>query len=50
MPGRLRRLSGPEVVRILGELGFESVSQRGTHVKLRRITVGGRTSIRIDAG
>ena len=42
MPGRLRRLSGQDIVRILGEFGFEPVSQRGTHVKLRRITAGGR--------
>ena len=28
--------SGDEVVRALGRLGFENVSQRGSHVKLRK--------------
>ena len=36
MPGRLRTLSGPDVVRILGRFGFETVGQRGSHVKVRR--------------
>jgi len=39
---RLRALSGGEVVRILGEFGFEVVSQRGSHLKLRRVA-GGET-------
>ncbi len=38
---RLRRLSGDEVVKILRRLGFEIHSQRGSHVKLRRIGPGG---------
>jgi len=42
MPGKLRRLSGQDVVRILGEFGFETVGRRGSHVKLRRITIEGR--------
>ena len=33
---KLRRLSGAEVVRILGHLSFTVYSQRGSHVKLRR--------------
>ena len=34
---KLRVLSGKEVVKILSKFGFEVVSQRGSHVKLRRI-------------
>ena len=34
---RLRRLSGPEVVVIFQGFGFAVVSQRGSHVKLRRL-------------
>ncbi len=30
-----RQLSGAEVVRALGRVGFEQVSQRGSHVKMR---------------
>jgi predicted RNA binding protein YcfA (HicA-like mRNA interferase family) len=35
---RLRRLSGAEVVGILEGFGFVVVSQRGSHVKLKRTT------------
>jgi predicted RNA binding protein YcfA (HicA-like mRNA interferase family) len=38
---KLKRLSGDEVIAIFRRLGFDIVSQRGSHVKLRRITVGG---------
>ena len=41
MSPRLRRLSGSEVITILGRFGFEVLSQRGSHVKLRRIGKGG---------
>ena len=34
---KLRRLSGSEVIRILDHFGFVVHSQRGSHVKLRRI-------------
>ena len=38
---KLRRLSGPEVIRILRRFGFEVHSQRGSHVKLRRTAPSG---------
>jgi predicted RNA binding protein YcfA (HicA-like mRNA interferase family) len=38
---KLRVLSGKEVVKILSKFGFEVVSQRGSHVKLRRILPDG---------
>lgn len=38
---KLRRLSGREVVRILEGFGFETVSQRGSHVKWKRVVVEG---------
>ena len=34
---RMRTLSGTEVMAILGEFGFHPVSQRGSHLKLRRV-------------
>ena len=37
---RLRVLSGREVLKILGSFGFLQHSQRGSHVKLRRIVEG----------
>ncbi len=38
---KLRRLSGDEVIAILKKFGFFVHSQRGSHVKLRRITASG---------
>ncbi|MDQ3573314.1 MAG: type II toxin-antitoxin system HicA family toxin [Actinomycetota bacterium] len=35
MSPALPQLSGSEVVRALGRAGFEQVSQRGSHVKVR---------------
>jgi len=41
LPPRLKRLSGSEVVSILQSFGFEVHSQKGSHVKLRRLNVKG---------
>ena len=38
---KLRRLSGAEIIAILGRFGFTVHSQRGSHVKLRRVLAGG---------
>ncbi|MDE3137462.1 MAG: type II toxin-antitoxin system HicA family toxin [Acidobacteriota bacterium] len=38
---RLRRLSGREIAAALGRFGFRVVSQRGSHMKLQRITPDG---------
>lgn len=38
---RLRRLSGHDVVGILESFGFSTTSQRGSHVKLRRVLPDG---------
>jgi predicted RNA binding protein YcfA (HicA-like mRNA interferase family) len=38
---RLKVLSGAQVVRILSIFGFQVASQRGSHIKLRRIQAGG---------
>ncbi len=38
---RLRRLSGAEVIAILGRFGFILHAQRGSHSKLRRVLVDG---------
>lgn len=37
MAPRLRQLAGRDVVRILESFGFTELSQRGSHVKLRRV-------------
>lgn len=36
-----RRLSGEDVIAIFAKFGFHVHSQRGAHVKLRRVTPGG---------
>jgi predicted RNA binding protein YcfA (HicA-like mRNA interferase family) len=38
---KLRRLSGREVIAVLQRFGFQAVSQRGSHIKLRRIAEDG---------
>jgi predicted RNA binding protein YcfA (HicA-like mRNA interferase family) len=36
MLGKLRKLSGQEVVRLLSEQGFVQVRQRGSHIAMQR--------------
>ena len=38
---KLKTLSGGEVIRILSRFGFGVVSQKGSHVKLRRVLSDG---------
>jgi len=38
---RLKTFGGKEVVKILSQFGFKVVSQRGSHVKLRRVLSDG---------
>ena len=38
---KLRQLSGKEAVGIFEKFGFYEVSQKGSHIKLRRITADG---------
>ena len=40
---KLRTLSGNEVLGILAEFGFQPFSQRGSHIKVRRISGQGQT-------
>ncbi len=39
---RLRRLSGPEVITIFERFGFRRAHQRGSHVRLTRMTATGQ--------
>ena len=41
---KLKQLSGKDVIKILKKFGFEVHSQKGSHIKLRRITVKGKES------
>ncbi|MBC6419495.1 MAG: type II toxin-antitoxin system HicA family toxin [Prochloron sp. SP5CPC1] len=44
---RLKRLSGLEVIKILEKFGFQVHSQRGSHIKMRRITEMGKETLTI---
>jgi len=44
---RLKRLSGSEVIKILQKFGFQIHSQRGDHVKMRRLTETGKETLTI---
>ena len=46
---KLRRLSGHEVVAILHQFGFTVVSQRGSHMKLKRHVVSESQILTIPA-
>lgn len=46
---KLRRLSGREVARVFQDVGFEIVSQRGSHMKLKRTTRGNTEILTIPA-
>ena len=41
MSPKLKRLSGKEVISILNKFGFALFTQRGSHIKLRRIGSAG---------
>ena len=48
MSPKLKRLSSPEVLAVFQGFGFETHSQRGSHVKLRRVTAtGGKQTLTI---
>jgi len=38
---KLRRLSGRDVVGIFEQFGFSVISQRGSHIKLQRLSTAG---------
>jgi len=44
---KARRLSGKDVVKIMSNFGFSVASQRGSHVKLRRVTDVGTQTVTI---
>lgn len=44
---RLRRLAARDIVRLLGNFGFEVISMRGSHAKLARVGPSGRREILI---
>jgi predicted RNA binding protein YcfA (HicA-like mRNA interferase family) len=46
---KLRRMSGDEVAAILSKHGFNKVSQRGSHMKLRRLVGGSSQALTIPA-
>ena len=42
MSPKLKRLSGKQVIALLGRFKFDVESRKGSHVKLRRITADGQ--------
>ncbi|MBI4050206.1 MAG: type II toxin-antitoxin system HicA family toxin [Candidatus Doudnabacteria bacterium] len=42
---KLRVLSGQDLVKIFNKLGFAVAAQRGSHIKLRRVTADGSVQI-----
>ncbi|MGH7639342.1 MAG: type II toxin-antitoxin system HicA family toxin [Candidatus Dormibacteria bacterium] len=46
----LPRITGREVVRALGRLGWVTVVQRGSHAQLKHPTRGGRVTVPLHGG
>lgn len=44
---KLKRLSGQDVIKIFKKFGVKVHSQRGDHVKLRRVTAKGKETLTI---
>ncbi len=44
---RFKRLSGSEVIKILEKFGFQVHSQRGSHIKMRRVTETSKETLTI---
>ena len=49
MGTKLKALSGAEILKILEGFGFVVISQNGSHVKLRRISIGGSETLIVPA-
>ena len=46
----LPRITGRELVRALGQLGWQVVSQKGSHAHLKHPAHGGRVTVPLHAG
>ncbi len=44
---RLPQISGRELIRLLESLGYKTLRQRGSHVRLRRISVVGEHNVTV---
>ena len=45
MGAKLKTLSGRELISIFEQFGFAAISQNGSHVKMRRISVSGSETV-----
>jgi predicted RNA binding protein YcfA (HicA-like mRNA interferase family) len=44
---RLPQVSGRDLVRLLHSLGYETIRQRGSHIRLRKVTVVGEHNLTV---
>jgi predicted RNA binding protein YcfA (HicA-like mRNA interferase family) len=44
---RLPQVSGRDIVRLLHSLGYETIRQRGSHIRLRKITAVGEHNLTV---
>ncbi|MFM6154834.1 MAG: type II toxin-antitoxin system HicA family toxin, partial [Sphaerospermopsis kisseleviana] len=44
---KLRRLSAEEIIDLLNQFGFEIISQKGSHIKLRRLGENGKETLTV---
>ncbi len=46
---KLPQVSGAELVKLLQSLGYEMVRQRGSHIRLKKVTVSGEHATTVPA-
>ncbi|MBI4298131.1 MAG: type II toxin-antitoxin system HicA family toxin, partial [Chloroflexi bacterium] len=46
---KLPQVSGDDLIRLLGSLGYEVVRQRGSHIRLKKATPVGEHAITVPA-
>jgi predicted RNA binding protein YcfA (HicA-like mRNA interferase family) len=44
---RLPQISGRQLIRLLESIGYETLRQRGSHVRLRRISAAGEHNVTV---
>lgn len=47
MPSKLPQVSGKHLIKFLEELGYKVIRQRGSHIRLRKVTAFGEHNITV---
>ena len=45
--GKIDNVSGKDAIKVFQKLGFEKISQKGSHIKMRRMSLGHQQTITV---